>query len=150
MRPVAFPAFLNPGHGSGRGHLLQSKAACRPPEAGDKETVMSKPSRSFASAFIALLLASPVLAHADVLLMQRVEKEQGADLPARGISMAQVQARFGAPISKLDPRGGDSSVHPVINRWEYANFVVYFEREHVIDSVLKRAESTELGPKQAH
>lgn len=84
---------------------------------------------------------------ADTLLMQRVQQES-ADLPARGMRMAQVESRYGAPRAKLNPAGGDSARHPVINRWEYDNFIVYFEREHVIDAVLKRASSTEQGPKK--
>ena len=128
----------------------KAKLPAGTPDVGDKETVMRKPSLSIASVFTAFLLTAPMLASADVLLLQRVEKEQAASLPNRGASMAQVESRYGAPLAKMDPRGGDSSVHPVINRWEYPNFIVYFEREHVIDAVMKRAEPTELGPKQAH
>src|SRR4051812_38869158 len=112
------------------------------------ETVMSKPSRSFAPIVAILAFALPAVASADVLLMQRVQEENAASLPGRGMSMAQVESRYGAPNSRLDPRGGDSTVHPVINRWDYPNFVVYFEREHVIDAVMKRAAPNELGPKQ--
>ena len=36
----------------------------------------------------------------------------------------------------LQPRGGDSQKHPVINRWDYKTFIVYFEHDHVIHSVL--------------
>jgi hypothetical protein len=68
-------------------------------------------------------------------------------LPTRGMSMNQVESRYGAPRSKLDPRGGNKPQHPVINRWEYDNFIVYFERTHVIDAVAKRADASELGPK---
>ena len=96
----------------------------------------------------AALLAAPLAASADVLLMQRVQQERGASLPSRGMSMSQVEGRFGAPVAKLDARGGDSPHHPVINRWEYADFIVYFERDRVIDAVMKRAEANELGPKK--
>ena len=41
----------------------------------------------------------------DVLLIERVQEEPG-NLPRRGMSMAQVEARFGAPSDRLDPRGG--------------------------------------------
>lgn len=96
----------------------------------------------------AALLAAPLAASADVLLMQRVQQERSASLPSRGMSMSQVEGRFGAPAAKLDARGGDSPHHPVINRWEYADFIVYFERDRVIDAVMKRAEANELGPKK--
>jgi hypothetical protein len=35
----------------------------------------------------------------------------------------------------------------VINRWEYPNYIVYFERNIVIDSVAVHASPGELGPK---
>lgn len=86
-------------------------------------------------------------AHGDTLLMQRVHAERGANVPTRGMTMAQVESRFGAPTDKMSPAGGDAPLHPVINRWVYPNFIVYFERDHVIDSVLNQATPTEEGPK---
>lgn len=88
-------------------------------------------------------------AGADTLLMERTQKESAVALPTRGMSMAQVESRYGAPLARLDPRGGGKPQHPVINRWEYDNFIVYFERSHVIDAVVKRADATELGVKQS-
>ena len=52
-----------------------------------------------------------------------------AALPARGMSMAQVEARFGAPSERLDPRGGQKRQWPTINRWIYPAFTVYFEKQ---------------------
>ena len=72
----------------------------------------------------------------DVLLMQQVQKERQMDLPERGLTMAQVEARFGAPLEKLDTRGGDSARHPPINRWQYPGYTVYFERNRVIHAVI--------------
>lgn len=89
-------------------------------------------------------------AGADTLLMERTQKEASQALPTRGMSMAQVESRYGAPRAKLDPRGGNKPQHPVINRWEYDNFIVYFERTHVIDAVVKRADSSEIGVKKTH
>lgn len=88
-------------------------------------------------------------AGADTLLMERTQKETAVTLPGRGMSMAQVESRYGAPLARLDPRGGGKPQHPVINRWEYDNFIVYFERSHVIDAVVKRADANELGVKQS-
>ncbi len=39
-------------------------------------------------------------AHAETLLVDRVKEEPAAALPTRGLSMAQVQARYGAPQQK--------------------------------------------------
>jgi hypothetical protein len=58
-----------------------------------------------------------------------------ANGPRRGMTMAEVERHFGAPSSKLPPAGGDAPRHPVINRWVYPDFTVYFERDRVIDSV---------------
>jgi len=84
--------------------------------------------------------------HGDNLLIHRVQQENGMNLPTRGMSMAQVERTYGAPQSKLSPRGGDSSKHPVINRWDYANFIVYFERSHVIHSVLNTPAGNNTNP----
>ena len=83
---------------------------------------------------------------ADVLLIQRVQEEPG-NLPARGMSMAQVEAKFGAPGERLEPRGGQRRDWPAINRWSYPAFTVYFERNKVIDVVMTKADPNEIGPK---
>ena len=44
-----------------------------------------------------LLFALAATAGAETLLVERVQAEPAAVLPARGLSMAQVQARFGEP-----------------------------------------------------
>jgi hypothetical protein len=55
--------------------------------------------------------------------------------PVRGLSMAQVEGRYGAPLEKLSPAGGDTARHPVIHRWRYRGYTVYFERNRVIHTV---------------
>lgn len=85
----------------------------------------------------------------DSLLIQRVQQEQAMNLPRRGLTMAQVERRFGAPMRKLAPRGGDTRKHPVINRWEYSKFIVYFERNHVIHSVLNTPAGNNRHPADA-
>lgn len=57
------------------------------------------------------------------------------DAPQRGLSMTQVERRYGAPIEKLPAAGGDKPRHPTINRWRYQGYTVYFERDRVIHSV---------------
>jgi hypothetical protein len=52
------------------------------------------------------------------------------ELPRRGTSMAQVEARFGAPAERYAAVG-----QPPITRWVYPTFVVYFEYQHVIHAV---------------
>ena len=53
--------------------------------------------------------------------------------PTRGMSQERVQANFGAPLSTREPIGD-----PPITRWEYADFVVFFEYDKVIHAVTKR------------
>lgn len=97
--------------------------------------------------FAALLsLAAP--AFAETLLVERVAQEQGA-VPARGMGMAEVRARFGEPVNRMEPAGGQKRQWPTIHRWVYPGFTVYFERSRVIDAVANKADAAEIGPKPA-
>jgi hypothetical protein len=58
-------------------------------------------------------------------------KESDVATPTRGMTMDQVATKFGAPASKVPAVG-----KPPISRWEYPGFVVYFENDHVIHSVV--------------
>ncbi|QSX77742.1 hypothetical protein [Agrilutibacter solisilvae] len=102
-------------------------------------------------AFIAVpmfaLLAFAGAASADTLLIERVQEENKAAMPARGQTMAQVESRFGAPAERMDPRGGQKRQWPTINRWVYPAFTVYFEKSKVIDVVANKADAEEIGPK---
>ena len=93
-----------------------------------------------------ILLLASATASADTLLIERTA-QPASNLPVRGQSMAQVQARYGAPSEKLDPRGGQKRQWPTINRWVYPEFTVYFEKQKVIDVVANRASAGELGPR---
>ncbi|GAB2517282.1 hypothetical protein [Lysobacter humi (ex Lee et al. 2017)] len=95
------------------------------------------------AAVLALLVATP--ATAETLLIERVGQEP-APLPTRGMSMGDVQSRFGAPTSRLEPAGGQKRQWPSIHRWVYPAFTVYFERSRVIDAVANAAPD-EVGPK---
>lgn len=55
-----------------------------------------------------------------------------ANTPSRGVTMNKVEAAFGAPAQRSAPVG-----KPPITRWEYPGFVVYFENDRVIHSVLR-------------
>lgn len=94
----------------------------------------------------AALLAVAGAASADTLLIERVQHETVA-MPARGSSMSQVEARFGAPTERMDPRGGQKRQWPTIHRWVYPTFTVYFENSRVIDAVANQATPGETGPK---
>lgn len=85
----------------------------------------------------------------DVLLVERSEQaERSMNLPPRGISMAEVERRFGAPAQKHAPVGGNRPQHPPITRWSYPEFSVYFEHSTVIDAVANQLVG-ETGVKPA-
>ena len=77
-------------------------------------------------------LSSAGYAPADTLLVEGVSAAQATatERPARGSSMASVEARFGPPASRSGAVG-----QPPITRWDYAGFVVFFEYDHVVHSV---------------
>lgn len=99
-----------------------------------------------ASAFAAPLAVHAAPAHGDNLLIKRVQQEKGMNLPRRGMTMTQVEKHYGAPQRKLSPRGGDSKAHPLINRWDYATFIVYFEHNRVIHTVLNTPAGNNTDP----
>jgi hypothetical protein len=68
----------------------------------------------------------------DVSAGDRSSTFEQAGKPTRGMSQASVEANFGAPQSARDAIGD-----PPITRWEYANFVVFFEFDKVIHAVSK-------------
>ena len=83
-----------------------------------------------------LLLAAALasgLAGAETIAVDNGIAVKPSDIatPMRGMTMDQVAAKFGAPASKVPAVGT-----PPISRWEYPGFIVYFEHEHVIHSVV--------------
>lgn len=108
---------------------------------------MNRRTRAIRVLAVALLAAAAGTASADVLLVNRAQTENRAAMPARGMSMSDVEARYGAPSQKLDPRGGQKRQWPTINRWTYPAFTVYFEKNKVIDAVANQAAPNEIGPK---
>lgn len=94
---------------------------------------MTKQTLLFA-AFIAISLTG--LARADMVAVENgiAVKESDIATPSRGMTMDEVAAKFGAPVTKVPAVGT-----PPISRWEYQGFVVYFEANHVIHSVVAGA-----------
>ena len=87
------------------------------------------------SLFAVVLAAACGAAHAETLLIESVESAAvtRSERPARGETMAEVEARFGQPTRILAAVGD-----PPITRWEYPGFVVYFEGNRVIHAVVRR------------
>ena len=72
-------------------------------------------------------------AAADTLEMDGIAPGSDSARPSAGMTAASVESRFGAPVSKKAAVGD-----PPISRWEYKEFVVFFEYDRVIHAVVKR------------
>jgi hypothetical protein len=82
--------------------------------------------------FLLATLAAVGPARADTLIIEGLEQAQqtAAKRPARGMTMDKVASKWGAPAVK------DAAVgKPPITRWEYPDFIVFFEYDHVIHAV---------------
>jgi hypothetical protein len=78
-----------------------------------------------------LALCATPLAAETLLVDDQVQiKPAAVELPARGSSMAAVEARFGAPRAKHAAVG-----KPPITRWDFDGYSVYFEYQHVVHAV---------------
>ncbi len=90
--------------------------------------------------FFLVTLACSLLgiAHADTLQMSGAGASadspyEDSGKPMRGMTKNSVEADYGSPADRKSAVGD-----PPITRWEYADFVVYFEYDRVIHSVRKR------------
>jgi hypothetical protein len=54
-----------------------------------------------------------------------------AQTPGRGLTMAQVKDKFGSPTQEAPAVGT-----PPISRWEYPGYVVFFESDRVLHTVV--------------
>ena len=84
------------------------------------------------------LLGVPLCSLADSLVIPDISRPPSQapnDIPrpSRSMTMEQVREQFGEPLSVEGPVGD-----PPITRWIYDNYVVHFEHEYVIHTVIKR------------
>src|SRR3546814_7708307 len=94
----------------------------------------------------AALLCLAGAASGEGLLVDRVQQENKAAMPSRGMSMAPVEARFGAPRERLDARGGQKPQWPTNNRWVHPGLRGYFQKNRILDAVAHKAAPNEVGP----
>ena len=90
------------------------------------------------AALAASLIAAAVLgaaavapAYAEDVAVPAAGPAASADRPARGMRMAAVEAKYGAPASRHDAVGT-----PPITRWDYPGMVLFFENDMLIHAVL--------------
>ncbi len=82
---------------------------------------------------IALILAFGGMANADTLNMDGASAAFSDGRQMRGMTQTRVESEYGPPVAVTAAVG-----EPPITRWEYHNFVVYFEYDRVIHAVAKR------------
>lgn len=81
-------------------------------------------------------LSLPVAADEVVIPVgQQASDKASIERPTVGITKDVVRERFGDPTEWNDAVG-----EPPISSWEYQDFIVYFEHDLVLHSVLKRNE----------
>ncbi|WP_068826295.1 phosphodiesterase [Pseudomonas sp. BMS12] len=91
---------------------------------------------------LAMLLPLPALAQTiEIPLGQQGDAVAG--LPKLGESKRAVLERFGLADEEHPPVG-----QPPITRWDYRSFSVYFEYDHVIDSVLHHQPRNPVAKEQ--
>ena len=81
---------------------------------------------------LAAALSATASVQADTLTIPLGQQAAGQQqkLPQRGTSTSQVQRQHGEPVTRHAAVG-----QPPITRWDYADFSVYFEYDHVIQAV---------------
>jgi hypothetical protein len=90
--------------------------------------------RILAALLTACAVALPAAAETIVVNGQVQVRPSGMEVPRRGVTMAEVEKHFGAPVTRHPTVG-----KPPITRWDYKGFSVFFEGERVIDSVVTGA-----------
>ncbi len=83
---------------------------------------------------VSSILFAPLYTSAEIVSIPIGQQgnTQQIDKPALGMTMDQVRQEFGSPVTQSPARGT-----PPITRWEYNQFVTYFENNIVIHSVTK-------------
>lgn len=92
-------------------------------------------SRIVAALVFGWALAGTAAADTVVVNDQVQVRESSVSLPKRGLTMDEVEKRFGAPVNRHPAVGGASARQPPITRWDYSGFAVIFEHDRVVDSV---------------
>ncbi|MDY6840547.1 MAG: hypothetical protein SV429_03425 [Pseudomonadota bacterium] len=85
------------------------------------------------SATITLLPPASALAEQVLVPVGTQANRDHANFPGTGMSQDSVRASWGAPLEIRGPVG-----QPPITQWHYQDFVVYFENDRVIHTVLKQ------------
>lgn len=89
-----------------------------------------KVQRFSALVFLAAVFGAPNITAEELQLPLMQQGKASVSKPNKGDSKAAVEQRYGEPLNKTAAVGT-----PPISRWQYADFVVYFEYDHVVHAV---------------
>jgi hypothetical protein len=92
--------------------------------------------RILAALLCSCVTAGSALADTVVVNDQVQLRESNVDRPKGGLTMSEVEKRFGAPATRHPTVG-----QPPITRWDYAGFSVFFEGDRVIHAVATGGEA---------
>ena len=89
--------------------------------------------------FISSLLLTPMITQAKGIATsnQASTSHQSIHIPQRGNNMKKVQHQHGKAKRITRSKGKITKKWPLITRWEYARFTVYFENKQVIHTVMR-------------
>lgn len=96
-----------------------------------KHTLQAFGAATLATMFLLAPLGSATADEVRVSVKEKAQQSLQEELPRNGLSESSVRNRWGAPQSITGPVG-----EPPIFQWHYQDFVVYFEDNRVIHSVL--------------
>jgi len=98
-----------------------------------------KPSTLTASLIAALLLTVSSASHAEILSIgKHVKIATKTEMPRRGLTKQRVLKKFGKAKKAIVSSGKVTKRNPRITRWNYDNFSVIFENNHVVHTVVHR------------
>ena len=86
---------------------------------------------TFIGLLISLVISPWQSLSAETLVVNGIDVSGSREV--RGLSMQSVRAKWGEPRAKRGAIGD-----PPISRWDYPNYGVYFEYDHVVHAVQKR------------
>ena len=82
-------------------------------------------------------LSLAATARAEVLAVPDSVAAAPVSTPERGSTQAAVLKAYGQPVEQYAPVGGGHPKRPPITRWDYERVSVFFERDLVVDVVVK-------------
>ena len=102
-------------------------------------TMKLKPLLLTASLTLLPILFVSNVAHAEILSIgEQAKVLTKADMPRRGVSMKVVKNKYGAAKKQTLSKGKVTKRRPRITRWNYGNFSVFFEHNHVVHTVVHK------------